>query len=288
MKRAGKNPLIIEKDYEGTGQMAKSICVENYLGFPLIKGEELGEKFRQHILQQKVTFLEDEVKNIRKDNDWKLKLASGKNIEAKALIYAAGTLLKKLKIPGEEEFQGKGISYCAYCDGSLYKGKEVAVIGGGDTALDDALYLSGICKEVYLIHRRKEFGGTASMASVRQRRNIKIITDARIQSISGGNKVEEITLDGDRKLSVNGVFVAIGSYPDTDLIQAYVERNSAGYVIAGEDGITKTPGLFVAGDIRQKNLRQIVTAVSDGTNAAASAMKYLDNQVCPMTFMEEK
>lgn len=147
LKRAGKNPLIIERIFEGTGQMSNSICVENYLGFPSITGEELGEKFRRHVLSQQISFLEDEVTGIIKDHDWKLTLESGEIVEAKAVIYAAGTYPKKLNIPGEEEFQGRGVFYCAYCDGSLFKGKEVAVIGGGDSFFcSDWYQFCGLCQ----------------------------------------------------------------------------------------------------------------------------------------------
>ncbi|MDO5344548.1 MAG: FAD-dependent oxidoreductase [Lachnospiraceae bacterium] len=277
LKRAGKNVLVIEKEYEGTGQVAKSICVENYLGLPSVVGEELGESFRQHVLSQQVPFLMDEVTEMRPENGWKVILASGQCIAAKAVVYAAGAVPKRLGIQGEEEFQGKGVSYCAYCDGSLFKKKDTAVIGGGDTALSDALYLSGICRKVYLIHRRREFRSTISIEKIQEKENIEIITEANVQRIMGQRKVEKILLDDGRELPVGGVFVAIGSNPETDLIKSYVKKSSDGYVIAEEDGVTEMPGLFAAGDIRKKQLRQIVTAVSDGANAAVSAIQYLNN-----------
>lgn len=268
--------MIIEKEYEGTGQIAQSICVENYPGFASITGEELGETFRQHVLSLDVLFLEDEVKTIIQKDSWILVLASGNILEAASVIYAAGAVPLKLGIEGEETYQGRGISYCAYCDGSLYKNKDVAVVGGDDTALDDALYLSGICRKVYLIHRRAEFRGAASTAErLRRRENVEILMETNVEKAAGNRKLEEIVLDNGRKLEVSGMFIAIGSHPETEIIKSYVSRDAKGYVKAGEDGITDAPGLFAAGDIRTKKLRQVITAAADGANAAASAVDYL-------------
>lgn len=277
LKRAGKNVIVIEKEYEGMGQIMQSICVDNYLGIPSVSGEILGEKFRQHVLDAGVLILEDEVEKILYGgNIWDISLLSGKNIETETIVYAAGAVPKTLGIPGEKEYLGRGISYCAYCDGSLYEGKKVAVIGGGDTALDDALYLSELCRKIYLIHRRAEFrGNEATLEILKRRENVEIITEASVRRAEGQKKLEEIVLDNGEKLSVSGLFVAVGSIPASDRIKDYVERDLNGYVIAKEDGITVAPGLFVAGDIRTKKLRQVITAVSDGANAAASAIDYL-------------
>lgn len=279
LKRAGKNVLIIEKEYEGTGQLAGSICVENYLGIPSVRGDLLGEKFRQHVIDAQVPFLEEEVAEIFCEDEWRLLFVSGEKVAAKAVLYATGAVPKKLGIPEEENYQGRGISYCAYCDGSLYKKKDVAVVGGGDTALDDAFYLSGICRKVYLIHRRKEFRGMAStIEKIKKRSNVEIMRETQVQHVRGQNKIEEIQLDRGADRKVSGLFIAIGSRPETDMIKTYAERDFAGYVVAGEDCRTKTPGLFVAGDIRAKKLRQVITAVSDGANAAASAVDFLNNR----------
>ena len=279
LKRAGKNVLLIEKEYEGTGQIAQSICVENYLGFPHIGGEELGEKFRQHVLSLGVPFSENKVSGITREENWNVILESGEKIPTQTIVYAAGAVPQKLGISGEEKYQGRGISYCAYCDGTLYKNKDVAVIGGGDTALDDALYLSGICRKVYLIHRRREFRGTAStLKKLEGCDNVEILREVNAREVAGQKKTEEIWLDNGKKLEVSGVFIAIGSRPETDIIKAYADTDLNGYVLAKEDGITKAPGLFVAGDIRAKKLRQVVTAVSDGANAAASAVDFLNKR----------
>lgn len=279
LSRAGKNIAVIEKNYEGTGQIALSGSVENYPGFLSIPGEELGEKFRQQVLALDVRILEDEVTELLRQQLWEIKLASGKTLAAQAVIYAAGAVPKRLDVPGEDRLFGRGVSCCAFCDGSLYKGKRVAVVGGGDTALDDALYLSGICERVYLIHRREVFRGMeATLRAVRSRDNVEIITKASVREVRGDKKTEGILLDTGHEISISGLFVAIGSSPETQLIRAYAERDKNGYVQADEDGITGTPGLFVAGDIRAKRLRQVVTAVSDGANAAASAVEWLNKQ----------
>lgn len=276
LKRAGKNIIVIEKEYEGMGQAAQSIRVDNYLGIPSVSGQTLGERFRQHVLDTGVLFLEDEVVRILHQDRWILFLSSGKTIETETILYAAGAVPRTLGIQGEKEFLGKGISYCAYCDGSLYKGKETAVIGGGDTALDDALYLSDLCRKVYLIHRRAEFRGNEAVLEILQKRdNVEIIREASVRKAEGKKRLEEIFLDNRRKLSVSGLFVAVGSIPASDMIKDYVQRDTNGYVIAGENGITGVPGLFVAGDVRTKELRQVITAASDGANAAASALHYL-------------
>ena len=158
----------------------------------------------------------------------------------------------------------------------MYGGKEAAVIGGGDTALDDALYLSELCRKVYLIHRRAEFrGNEATLEILKKRENVEIITESSVKRAEGHKKLEMIFLDNGRELSVSGLFVAVGSIPASDMIKDYVERDLNGYVIAKEDGITVAPGLFVAGDVRTKKLRQVITAASDGANAAASAINYL-------------
>ena len=276
LKRAGKDVIVIEKEYEGAGQIARSIRVENYLGIQALSGEELGERFRQHVLSENIPILEDEVTDIIQKEIWLVYLSSGRKLETKTLIYAAGMVPGELGIPGEKAYQGKGISYCAYCDGSLYKGKDTAVIGGGDTALDDALYLSDLCRKVYLIHRRDEFrGNNATVELLKKRKNVEFILEASVKEVYGQRTLEEISLDDGRKISINGLFVAIGSFPVSDIIKSYVQTDENGYVTAGEDGITSSPGLFVAGDVRTKKLRQVITAVSDGANAAVSAIQYL-------------
>ena len=285
LKRAGKKVVVIEKEYEGSGQMAGSIRVENYLGIPALSGEELGERFREHAqhLQVRRILEEEVVEDVTggcSESGWQVHFSSGDILKAEVLIYAAGTVPGELGIPGEETYRGRGVSYCAYCDGSLYKGKDAAVVGGGDTALDDALYLSDLCRKVYLIHRRDIFrGNLAAVERLRQKENVEFLLNASLQEVYGEKKLEGIRLADGRTLNVSGLFVAVGSVPASDFIRDYVDRDEKGYVVAGEDGITTAPGLFVAGDVRTKKLRQIITAASDGANAASSAIQYIRLQV---------
>lgn len=278
-KRANLDVLVIEKEYLGTGQIAESAQVDNYIGLAGMSGYDLGEKFRQDAEKFGVEFCEAAVTRLeRKNSVWITELDGGGIIEAKTVIYAAGAAHRKLNIPGEERLIGKGVSFCAVCDGTLYQGKTAAVIGGGDTALDDALYLSDIAKKVYLIHRRNEFRGSAkSVLKIRSRENIEVITPANVTEITGENRVSSVKLDNGRELILNGVFVAIGMSPSSDLVKGLVELDSGGYIQADETGITDAPGLFAAGDVRTKKLRQVVTAVSDGANAAFSAANYLND-----------
>lgn len=277
-KRANRKVLIIEKEYEGTGQVAESGQVDNYPGIPGIGGYELGEKFREHALSLGVEFVEAEVTGIQQlpDSSWQVFLENKSSLLAKSVIYAAGASHRKLDIPGEAEFSGKGVSYCAICDGALYRGKAAAVIGGGDTALDDALYLSDICEKVYLVHRREEFRGADSTVSlIKEKANIELVLNARPAEISGQGKVSELTLQDGRLLAVNGIFAAIGMVPKTEILQGLIDLDEQGYVIADETGATNRKGFFVAGDVRTKELRQVVTAVSDGANAVTSADTYI-------------
>ena len=296
-KRANLNVAVAEKEYEGTGQIAESGNVNNYLGFPNINGYDLGEKFREHAVSLNVEFIEKEAVEIAAvQNDecaaesaiYRVKFDDDTIEEARALIYTAGAYPRKAGVPGEDEYTGKGVSYCAICDGAFYKGKTVAVLGGGDTALDDALYLSDICEKVYLVHRRDSFRGAQSTVELlKQKENVELVLNETVTEIYGEKKPTGIKLKSGRTLAVDGVFVAYGSVPQSELIKNLVQLDERGYVVAGEDGITYATakkddtdrkiqlGLYVAGDVRTKTLRQVVTAVSDGANAATTAAEYL-------------
>ena len=276
-KRANLNVLIAEKEYEGTGQMAESSRIDNYPGFYGINGYELGEKIREHAEALGIAFLEEEAVSIQKTADgFDITMESGNVQNSKTVIYTAGAAHRKLAVPGSEKFENKGISYCASCDGAFYQGKDVAVIGGGNSALDDALLLSEICNKVDLIPRRAEFRGDAStLAKLEQKENVEIIRNANVQEITGDGKAEILLLDTGAALNIQGVFVAIGMIPQTDAVKDLVDLDESGYVKAGEDGITSEPGFFVAGDVRTKELRQIITAAADGANAANSAIQYI-------------
>ena len=289
-KRANVSVAVVEKEYEGTGQIAESENVNNYLGLPNSNGYELGEKFREHALSLEVPFLEKEVVQIVplgtvKDRVYEITFDDDTKELAKTVIYAAGAYPRKANIKGEAEYAGKGVSYCAICDGAFYKNKTVAVLGGGDTALDDARYLADICEKVYLVHRRERFRGAQSTVELlKKRENVEFILKEQVTEIFGEKKIAGIRLQSGKTLEVNGVIIAYGSIPQSELVKDIVKLDEAGYVVAGEDGVTctadgtkKQPGFFVAGDVRTKKLRQVVTAVSDGANALNSAIGYLSD-----------
>lgn len=285
-KRFDLKVAVLEKDYMGIGQIAESRRVDNYPGFYGISGFDLGEKLREHALALQVEFLAGKVNQIQiadeKNNTerrFSLQCDGGKEYEARSILYAAGASPKKGQIAGEDALVGRGVSYCALCDGAFYKGKKVAVLGGGDTALDDALYLSELCETVYLIHRRETFRGSEStVLQLKEKDNVVFLLKEEADSILGEKRVEGIRLKSGRELAVDGVFVAFGSSPNSAVLGDFVQTDSLGYVVAGEDGKTTCEGIYVAGDIRTKELRQVVTAVSDGANAATSVYKYLHSR----------
>lgn len=277
-KRANLSAVVIEKEYEGTGQIAESGQVDNYLGLPGIRGYDLGEQFREHAVKLGVSFLEQEVTEIKKEDSavFTIIFEDGSSVETKTVIYAAGATPRRANIPGEQEYSGKGVSYCAICDGSFYRGKKVAVLGGGDTALDDAVYLADLAEQVYVIHRRKEFRGAATtVEKLRKKENVTFVLEHQVKEITGAEKVNGVVLEDGTAIAVDGVFVAYGSVPQTNLVKELVTLDAAGYVKAEETGETSLAGLYVAGDARTKKLRQVVTAVSDGANAATAVVEYL-------------
>lgn len=284
-KRANLNAVVIEREYLGTGQIAESGRVDNYPGLLGISGYDLGEKLREHASSLGAVFETGNVdkidiieQNSNRRQSFRLTCEDGQIYEALSVIYAAGASARKGNISGEEKFAGKGVSYCALCDGAFYKGKRVAVLGGGDTALDDALYLSDLCERVYLIHRRKEFrGNNSTLLKLQKRDNVTFFLEEEVSVINGQEKVEKICLKSGKDVEVEGIFIAFGSSPNSKIIEKLVETDENGYIIADENGITSLPGFFVAGDVRTKEVRQVVTAVSDGANAATSSYKYISS-----------
>lgn len=276
--RAGKKVLVIEKDYEGTGQIALSSKVDNYLGYYDIDGYSLGEHFRAHALHLGTEIKNGTVLSITKADDTfhvivKVRKKEEK-LEAKSLVYCAGAHHRLLQVEGENEFRGMGVSYCATCDGNFFTGRPVVVVGGGDTALDDALYLSDIASHVTLVHRREAFRGSyATLEKLREKENVTIVTGVNVVSILGENKVEKVLLDNGNEIETSAVFVAVGMIPDTGLVKDLADRDPAGYIIAGEDGRSSCRGLYAAGDVRTKELRQVITAAADGANAIHSIIQ---------------
>ncbi|MDE7325267.1 MAG: FAD-dependent oxidoreductase [Lachnospiraceae bacterium] len=276
-RRANLEVTVLEKLYMELGQVVLSRQVDNYLGMPGMNGYDMGEAFRRHAQDFGAKFLEGEVVGIKKEGDlFHVLLGNGTTLVARTVVYAAGAAHRHLNVPGEEELAGRGVSYCAVCDGAFYRNKTVAVAGGGNTALDDALYLSELCSKVYLIHRREEFrGAQATLLKLREKENVTILAPAGIAAVEGENKVSGIALLDGRKIECQGLFIAVGMEPQTGLLKGFAELDQIGYVLADETGKTSMEGFFAAGDVRAKALRQVVTAAADGANAAVSAAEYL-------------
>lgn len=285
-QRAKLATLVIEKAPMSGGQILNTYEVDNYPGIPGVGGFDLGSKFRAHADALGCSFVTAEVREIQEEEGKKKIVTEKETYETKTLILATGATHRKLGIPGEEELMGMGVSYCATCDGAFFKGKATAVIGGGDVALEDALFLARLCEKVYLVHRRDEFRGAKVLQErVFETENIEVVWDSVVEEIQGEDMVEKISIYNKKKeekseLEVQGVFIAVGIQPNTEIYRNLVKMDEGGYIIAGEDGVTQTKGVFAAGDLRTKQLRQVITAASDGANAVTSVEKYLyENQV---------
>lgn len=279
-RRANKRVLVLEAMVCG-GQIVNTSKIENYPVAPGITGPEFGQ-----ILQKQAEDLGVEIEFERaekitgKGSDFTVTTAEGEEYRAKAVILACGTEPRKLGLPNEDRFTGRGISYCATCDGNFYKDKVVAVNGGGNSALHEAIYLSGIAKKVYLIHRRNEFrGGAALVDKVKARDNIELVLNANISALEGDKKLTGIKIDQDGKekdISVHGLFVSIGRAPNAKKLLSDLALTKDEFVAADETCETNISGVFVAGDVRSKDVRQLVTATGDGAVAATVALQYLD------------
>lgn len=280
-KRARLNTLVIEKQPMSGGQILNTYEVDNYPGLPGIGGFELGQKFREHADKMEAEFVTANVTGISVESEIKKVLTDKGDYETKTVIVATGADHRKLGVPGEEELCGMGVSYCATCDGAFFRGKTVAVVGGGDVALEDALFLARACSRVYLIHRRDQFRGAKVLQEqVEKTENIEVIFDTVVEEIKGKGQVQEICIYNKKteqksSLSADGIFIAVGITPNTDGLTDVVEMDGGGYMVAGEDTKTGTPGIFAAGDVRTKPLRQVITAAADGANAITAVEEYL-------------
>lgn len=281
--RAELSHLVLESGLMSGGQIINTSEVDNYPGLKGIGGFELAMKFREHCDGCGVQFQDGKAVQIEKQqNGFKVLLENGECHEAKTVLLATGAKHRTLDIPGEAQFAGSGVSYCATCDGAFFRGKEVAVIGGGDVAIEDALFLARICSKVYLVHRRDEFRAAKTLVNrLRACENVEFVLKATPSEIKGNGRVESLrvnTPEGERELSVSGVFVAVGMLPNTELLKGLVTLDEAGYVVAGEDCRADIPGIFAAGDLRTKHLRQVVTAAADGATAIYEIEAYLNQQ----------
>lgn len=284
-KRAALNTVLVEKGVVG-GQVAITKGVENYPGFIEIEGFDLCNKFLEHAKSYDLEILNKEIEAIEPDIEHhRVRLADGTLLKSHAVIIATGGTARQLGVEGEDENFGKGVSYCATCDGFFFKGKKVAVVGGGDTALEDALYLAKITSKVYLIHRRDEFRGSRILQQrVFADPNIEIIFDTVVRSIdSDDSGVSGLSLENLKSgelsaLALEGVFIFVGFSPNNGIVPAGIKRNRTGYVITDEKCETAIPGIYAIGDIRQKYANQIVLAAADGCTAALAAAHYVETR----------
>ena len=277
--RAGKSVLVLEKAAFG-GQITWSPRVENFPGFVSISGSALGDKLLEQAMEQGAEVELEEVAGLERNGEtWTVRCDSGAAFEGRAVILATGAHPRMLGIPREEELVGSGVGYCAVCDGAFYKGKAVAVNGGGNSALQDALLLSESCSKVYLIHRRDSFRGEQKLVEALQaRENVEFVLNASVKALLGEEELSAVAVEQNgqsREIPVEGLFVAIGHQPDNGAFASLLRLDPAGYADSGEDCLTETPGVFVAGDCRRKSVRQLTTAAADGASAALAAVQYL-------------
>lgn len=277
-RRANKTVLVIEKESFG-GQITHSPKVENIPGFVEISGNEFADKLLTQALEQGAEIEVAEATGIL-NGEIKTVLTDSGNFECKAIIIATGAKHRLLGLEREEEFIGNGISFCAVCDGAFYEGKEVLVIGGGNSALQEALMLSELCKKVTIVQNLETLTGEQKLRElVYKKDNIEVILGALVKELKGDGELSSIVIEdkeGKKELALDGMFVAIGLIPQNDFAKDVIELNSYGYAIAGESCVTGKDGIYVAGDCRQKRIRQVATAASDGAISALAACDYID------------
>ena len=279
--QARKKVLLFEKDTYG-GQILKANKIKNYPGFNEISGFDFATNLYNQLTNLNVEIKFEEVLEIKTNNDFKEVITKKGNYLCKSVIISAGAKNRKLNLNNEDNLIGKGVSYCTTCDGMLFKEKTVAVYGGGNSAIDGAIYLSDICKKVYLIYRKENFKVDNNNINIlKEKNNIEIIFNTTIIDLVGENELEAIKLktnENEKTLGVDGLFIEIGYIPVTEMCNNLINTNSKGYIVSNENCTTNIDGIFVAGDIRVKDIRQLTTACSDGTIAALSACKYVNNK----------
>ena len=285
--RAGKSVLVLEQSSYG-GQIINTPHVENYPGIERISGYEFAsglfrqaEKLGMEYRNEKVTDIrEEENREAAGGKSGKIVETTERNYRAKAVILATGAKNRPLGIEKEAEFIGRGISYCATCDGMFFRGKKVAVVGGGNTALEDAAFLSNYCEKVYLVHRREGFRGEDKLVNeLREKENVEFLLNKTVQAIEGEMALQAVLLldknsGKESRLEISGLFVAIGQIPENEVFAGLVELDEGGYIVAGEDCRTNVDGIFAAGDCRKKTVRQLTTAAADGAVAALAAAQF--------------
>lgn len=280
-QRACLDTIVIEKNGISGGQVLNTWEVDNYPGFPGVTGFELSRQFREHANKLGARVVQDEVVQVELSGNVKKVVCEEETYEARCVILASGAHHRTLEVPGEEELRGAGVSYCATCDGAFFRARTVAVVGGGDAALEDAIFLARMCEKVYIVHRRDKLRGAKRLQERLQAlENVEFVWNSETAAIEGNGQVEALRLrqtktGEERRLDVDGVFIAVGIAPESELYAGQLELDEQGYIRADESGQTSVPGVFAAGDVRTKALRQILTAASDGANCVASAERYL-------------
>ncbi len=279
--RGGANVKLFEEMFPG-GQIVKTHRVENYPGMtggP--DGYALAAALEKHAAEFELPVIYGGVSDLKLAEDKKAFSVNGEDYEADAVILCMGAGPRKLGNPEEDRFVGAGISYCATCDGAFYRGKDVAIVGGGDTAVSDALYLSALCRKVYLIHRRDAFRAAATLVDrVKRAENVELVLDSTVATLIGEDRLTGVTVENkftkeQRTLEVNGLFVAVGILPRNELVAGQIELDEGGFIVTDKNMQTNIPGVFAAGDIRNTPLRQVVTACADGAIAATKAVEYV-------------
>ena len=279
--RGGANVKLFEEMFPG-GQIVKTHKVENYPGLtggP--DGYALAAALEKHAAEFDLNVVYGSVTDLKLTEKEKSFSVNGEEYRADAVILCMGAGPRKLGHPDEDKFVGAGVSYCATCDGNFYRGKEVCIVGGGDTAVSDALYLSGLCSKVYLVHRRDQFRAAATLVDrIRRSENVELVLDSTVVGLSGEDRLSAVTVENKftkerRELPVNGLFVAVGILPRTELVEGQVALDGGGFIVTDKYMQTSVPGVFAAGDIRNTPLRQVVTACADGAVAATKAIEYV-------------
>lgn len=285
-KRAELNLVVIEKEVVHGGQIIITSEIDNYPGMLHMGGFELGQKFKEHADALGTEFVNGEVVKVETTDHVTVTLSDGQKFEARTAIIAGGAKHRTLDVPGEAQLLGSGVSYCATCDGAFFRKKTVAVVGGGDVAVEDAIFLARICEKVYVIHRRDSFRAAKTLVStLKACPNVEFVYDSVVKSINGSGEygpVDSVTVSNvksgaETDIPIKGIFIAVGMLPETEIYKDVVELDAGGYIVAGEDGRTSNPLLFAAGDLRTKQLRQVITAAADGANCITSVEAKLNS-----------
>lgn len=286
--RAELDYILIEQNYVNGGQIIDTYEIDNYPGLPGLSGMDLAQRMADHAEKLGAEVVNASVEGLDLEGAVKKVLTDEGTFEARAVIIASGAAHSHLGVPGEETLAGRGVSYCATCDGAFYRGKTTVVVGGGDVAVEDAIFLARGCEKVYVVHRRDELRAVKTLqTALFALPNVEMVWDSNLRSINEGTaeagnagRVVSATVvnknDGsERVINTDGVFIAVGITPRSGFVGTGIETNAGGYIVAGENCETSIPGVFAAGDVRAKQLRQVVTAVADGANAVTSVQRYL-------------